>query len=230
MTGYMVRHSALPTYTLGWKPALHDVAPRRELNLLMGTVRCEWAGTDPLLISYHDAEWGVPLHDNRRLFEFLLLEGAQAGLSWSTILHKRDDYREAFDGFDPRQIARYGDDKVQALLANSSIVRNRLKIRSAVNNARAYLKLLETVPSFDQYIWEFVGGKSRNHRWQRQADIPATTLESDAMSRSLKRRGFSFVGPTICYAFMQAIGMVNDHTVDCFRHAEIAAHCASQAL
>jgi len=183
--------------------------------------RCAWAGDDPLYVAYHDREWGVPVHDDRRLFEFLILEGAQAGLSWITILKKRENYRRAFDDFDAERIASYGEAKVRKLLADSGIVRNRLKIRAAIGNARAYLAVREEFGSFDRFIWQFVGGRPKTNAWKRLAEIPATTAESDAMSKELKRRGFQFVGSTICYAFMQAVGMVNDHTVDCFRYREL---------
>jgi DNA-3-methyladenine glycosylase I len=183
--------------------------------------RCSWATREPSL-SYHDREWGVPLHDDRRLFEFLVLEGAQAGLSWETILRKRPRYRRAFDGFDPRKVARYGPAKVKALLADPGIVRNRLKIESAIGNARAFLKVREESGSFDAYLWAFTGGRPRVNRPRSPKEVPARTAESDALSRDLKRRGFRFVGSTICYAFMQAVGMVNDHQVDCFRHREVS--------
>ncbi len=182
--------------------------------------RCAWAGTDPLMIRYHDREWGSPVHDDRRLFEFLLLEGAQAGLSWSTILRKRENYRKAFDGFDPRKIARYTSRTIARLLKDDGIVRNRLKIESAVSNAKAFLEVQKEFGSFDAYIWRFVGGMVQQGRRRSLRDIPASTPESDAMSKDLKRRGFRFVGSTICYAFMQAVGMVNDHTSDCFRHGK----------
>ena len=185
------------------------------------TLRCPWAGDDPLYVAYHDLEWGVPVHDDRRLFEFLILEGAQAGLSWITILKKRPAYRLAFDGFDPEAVARYDEDRLAALMADAGIVRNRLKIASAVSNARAFLAVQSAFGSFDAYIWRFVEGRTRHNRWRRMADVPAETPESTAMSRDLKARGFRFVGPTICYAFMQAVGMVNDHLVDCFRHAQL---------
>ncbi len=185
--------------------------------------RCGWAGSDPLYVEYHDREWGVPLHDDRGLFEFLILEGAQAGLSWSTILKKRPAYRAAFDGFDPRKVARYDEDTVQALLANAGIVRNQLKIRAAVRNAQSFLKVQKEFGSFDEYVWRFVGGGPRRNRWRGMRDVPARTAESDAMSKDLAKRGFSFVGSTICYAFMQATGMVNDHIVSCFRHKEVGA-------
>jgi DNA-3-methyladenine glycosylase I len=184
--------------------------------------RCAWAGDDPLYVRYHDAEWGVPLHDDRRLFEFLVLEAAQAGLSWITILRKRENYRQALDGFDPRRIAGYGDREMDALLANPGIVRNRRKIESAVRNARVFLEIQREFGSFDAYLWRFVGGRPKQNRWKTLKQIPAETRESQTMSKDLIRRGCSFVGPTICYAFMQAVGMVNDHLVTCFRHAELA--------
>jgi len=182
-------------------------------------IRCRWA-TNDLSILYHDREWGVPQHDDRVLFEFLILEGAQAGLSWDTILRKRDNYRAAFDGFDLEKVARYDRRKVQALLRNEGIIRNRLKIASAIANARAFLEVQKEFGSFDRYIWQFVGGKPRVNRRRRGQRIPARTAESDAMSKDLRKRGFNFVGSTICYAFMQATGMVNDHAVECFRYRE----------
>jgi len=185
--------------------------------------RCAWA-RDPLSIAYHDTEWGVPLHDDRALFEFLILEGAQAGLSWSTILNKRPAYRRAFDRFDPRKVARYDEDRIAQLLANEGIVRNRLKIRAAVRNAQAFLAVQKEFGTFDRYIWEFVGGQPLCNRRRRLDQVPARTDESDAMSRDLQKRGFTFVGSTICYAFMQATGLVNDHLVSCFRHKECASH------
>lgn len=185
--------------------------------------RCVWAGSDALYAAYHDREWGVPVRDDRLLFEFLILEGAQAGLSWSTILKKRENYRRAFDGFDPRKVARYDERKIRALLSDSAIVRNRLKIRGAVQNARALLAVQKEFGSFEAYIWQFVGGQPRKNARKSLQEIPARTAESDAMSTDLKKRGFTFVGSTICYAFMQAVGMVNDHTVNCFRYKEISA-------
>ena len=182
--------------------------------------RCAWAAT-PLGIAYHDAEWGVPLHDDRILFEFLILEGAQAGLSWELILQKREAYREAFDNFDAVKVAAYDDAKVAELLANPGIVRNRLKVGAALGNARAFLDTQREFGSFDAYIWRFVGGSPMTNAWQSLTDIPAKTPESESMSRELRRRGFRFVGPTICYAFMQATGMVNDHTTGCFRYGEV---------
>ena len=185
--------------------------------------RCRWVNDDPLYISYHDEEWGVPVHDDRKLFEMLILEGAQAGLSWYTILKKRANYREAFDNFDAEKIARYDEDKIQSLLQNAGIVRNRLKVRAAVKNARAFLAIREEFGSFDTWIWQFVDGRPRNNAWRSLAEVPAKTPRSDAMSKALKKQGFTFVGSTICYAFMQAVGMVNDHTTDCFRYKEITA-------
>ena len=184
--------------------------------------RCMWAGGDPLYRAYHDEEWGVPLHDDRGLFEFLVLEGAQAGLSWITILRKRPAYRAAFDQFDAERIARYDADKIEFLLQDPGIVRNRLKIQAAVTNAQKYLNVQDEFGSFDSFIWRFVDGAPRQNRWRAHSQIPAQTGESDAMSKELKRRGFKFVGSTICYAFMQATGMVNDHTVNCFRHKELS--------
>jgi DNA-3-methyladenine glycosylase I len=184
--------------------------------------RCGWAGSDPGMIEYHDTEWGVPLHEDRALFELLILEGAQAGLSWSTILRKRANYRKAFDRFDVRKIARYGDRKVATLLEDAGIVRNRLKIGSTIANAQAFLAIQKEFGTFDAYIWQFVGGAPRRNRWRGMGDVPARTAESDTMSKDLARRGFRFVGSTICYAFMQATGMVNDHLTECFRHQEVA--------
>lgn len=181
--------------------------------------RCSWAGTDPLYQEYHDKEWGVPLHEDRRLFEMLVLEGAQAGLSWITILRKRENYRAAFDGFDPRKVATYRAAKIAQLLKNEGIVRNRLKIRSAVLNAKAFLAVQKEFGSFDTYLWKFVGSAPLVNRRRTLKEIPATTPESDALSKDLKKRGFTFVGSTICYAFMQSVGMVNDHTIDCFRYS-----------
>ena len=183
--------------------------------------RCHWA-TNEFSIPYHDREWGVPTHDDRRLFEFLILEGAQAGLSWDTILQKRASYRAAFDGFDPARMARYDRRKIQTLLRNPGIVRNRLKIASAVANAKACLRVQKEFGSFDRYVWQFVEGKPRVNRWISSREIPASTPESEAMSKALKKDGFNFVGPTICYAFMQAVGMTNDHLVGCFRYRQLA--------
>ena len=184
--------------------------------------RCSWAGNDPLYIAYHDQEWGAPLHDDRRLFEMLILEGAQAGLSWITILRKRENYRAVFDGFDPHKIARYDARKVRALLEDPGIVRNRLKVAAAVQNANMLLTLLEQEGSLDNYLWRFVDGKPIINGWRDIREVPPRTPLSDALSKDLSRRGFKFVGPTICYAFMQAVGMVNDHITDCFRHRELA--------
>ncbi len=185
------------------------------------TIRCAWPGTDPLYLHYHDVEWGVPLHEDRRLFESLVLDGAQAGLSWLTILRKRDNYRRAFDGFDPRIVAAYGPAKIAALMADAGIVRNRLKIASAVANARACLRVCEAFGSLDAYLWRFVDGRPIQNAWRTPDQVPATSPEAATMSRDLKQRGFSFVGPTICYALMQAAGMVNDHLVGCFRHPQV---------
>jgi DNA-3-methyladenine glycosylase I len=186
-----------------------------------GKLRCGWAGTDPLYVAYHDEEWGVPVHDDRLLFEFLILEGAQAGLSWLTILKKRAAYRVAFDRFDPAKVARYDARRIQGLLSNPAIVRNRAKVASAVANARGFLKIQEEFGSFDAYVWRFTGGRVLRNTWRTHKQIPPTTRESDALSRDLKARGFRFVGPTICYSHMQATGMVNDHIVSCFRHPEV---------
>ncbi len=183
--------------------------------------RCEWVGSHPLEIVYHDTDWGVPVHDDRRLFEMLILEGAQAGLNWLTVLKKRESYREAFAGFDPAEVARFDEARVEALLGNPGIVRNRLKVRSAIQNARAFLKIQEDYGTFDAYVWRFVEGVPKVNRWRSMAEIPAQTPESERMSKDLKKRGFNFVGPTICYAFMQAVGLVNDHTVDCYRYHEV---------
>jgi len=183
--------------------------------------RCHWASNE-LSERYHDLEWGVPLHDDQRLFEFLVLESAQAGLSWDTILKKRANYRRAFDNFDPLVVSRYGRKRVRELLGNPGIVRNQLKISSAIRNARAFLQIQKEFGSFDTYVWQFVGGRPKQNAWRTPRQIPAHSLQSDALSKDLKRRGFNFVGSTICYAFMQAVGMVNDHTVNCFRHTELA--------
>jgi len=185
-------------------------------------VRCRWA-TNPLAVQYHDREWGVPQHDDRVLFEFLILEGAQAGLSWDTILKKRENYRIALDAFNAEKIAHYDRRKIQALMRDSGIVRNRLKVESAVANAQAFLSVRRDFGSFDRYLWQFVGGKPRLNKWRLGGKVPASTAESDAMSRDLKKRGFKFVGSTICYAFMQAMGMVNDHAVECFRYREVGS-------
>jgi|SRR6185437_7327156 len=183
-------------------------------------IRCPWAGND-LAIRYHDEEWGTPVHDDRTLFEFLILEGAQAGLSWDTILKKRENYRAAFDNFDPARVARYDRKKVQSLLKNEGIVRNKLKIHSAIRNAKAFLQVQKEFGSFDRYIWSFTGGKPIVNTRRGHKHIPASVAESDAMSKNLKKRGFNFVGTTICYAFMQATGMVNDHLVSCFRYTQV---------
>jgi DNA-3-methyladenine glycosylase I len=185
------------------------------------TNRCDWSLTSQQYLDYHDQEWGVPQHDERKLFEMLLLEGAQAGLSWALILKKRPAYREAFDGFDARKIAQYDDKKIQELLANPGIIRNRLKVHAFIQNARAYLEVGSEPGSFDRLLWQFVDGVPRQHVYRSLAEIPPKTAESDAMSKELRRLGFTFVGSTICYAFMQSIGMVNDHVVDCFRWREV---------
>jgi DNA-3-methyladenine glycosylase I len=187
-------------------------------------VRCAWAqmSGSPLMADYHDREWGVPLRDDERLFEFLILEGAQAGLSWQTVLNKRENYRRAFHGFDARRIARYGDSDVARLLADPGIIRNRLKIAATISNAQEYLRVIAETGSFSAYLWQFVGGRPRQNRFTSHKQIPASTPESDAMSKALRKRGFRFVGSTICYALMQATGMVNDHTTECFRHEQIA--------
>ncbi len=186
-------------------------------------IRCPWAKGE-LYFRYHDTEWGVPVHDDRHLFEMLILEGAQAGLSWSTILNKRESYREAFDNFDPELVAKYNDARIEKLLANEGIVRNKLKVNAAVQNARAFLATQAEFGSFDKYIWQFVGGQPRQNAWHTLKEVPAKTAESDATSKSLQKRGFKFVGSTICYAFMQAVGMVNDHLTDCFRYKELGGH------
>jgi DNA-3-methyladenine glycosylase I len=183
--------------------------------------RCDWAGNDPLMISYHDGEWGVPVHDDRKLFEFLVLEGAQAGLSWRTVLRKREQYRRAFRGFDPERVARFGGKEVERLLADPGIIRNRAKVESAVANARLFLEVREEMGSFDAYLWRFTGGRPIVNRFRKMSELPSQSRESVAMSGDLRARGFRFVGPTICYAFMQAVGMVNDHLVHCFRHAPV---------
>lgn len=205
---------------LGYKRRLVN-AKRPTRNAERAVRRCAWAGKDPLYSRYHDDEWGVPLHNDRRLFEFLVLEGAQAGLSWITILRKRRAYRAAFARFDPRAVAAFGAGDVRRLLADEGIVRNRLKIAAAIANARAFLAVQDEHGSFDRYIWSFADGRPIVNRWKRMADVPAETDASRAMSKDLRRRGFKFVGPTICYAFMQAVGMVNDHVTTCFRYKRI---------
>lgn len=185
--------------------------------------RCKWCGSDPLYVAYHDDEWGVPVHDDRCLFEMLALEGAQAGLSWLTILKKREGYHKAFHSFDYEKIAEYSQRDIKRLLADSGIVRNRLKIESVIKNARGVLAIKEEFGSLDSFLWRYADGAPRQNAWKSMADLPARTEQSDTMSKDLKRRGFNFVGPTICYSFMQAVGMVNDHTTDCFRYREIEA-------
>ena len=189
-------------------------------NTTRARTRCGWVNEDPLYVAYHDEEWGVPVRDDRLLFEMLVLDGAQAGLSWYTILKKREAYRRAFDGFDPERIARYGEKEIELLLQDTGIVRNRLKVQAAIGNARAWLDLRESGVEFSDFLWEFTGGVTIVNAWRRIEDVPATTPASEAMSKALKRRGFRFVGPTICYAFMQAAGMVNDHLTSCFRWKE----------
>ncbi|HET7832206.1 MAG TPA: DNA-3-methyladenine glycosylase I [Gallionella sp.] len=187
----------------------------------MHKTRCAWVGDDALYRRYHDLEWGVPVHDDQRLFEFLILEGAQAGLSWITILRKRDNYRAAFDDFDAARIARYDAHKIELLLQDGGIVRNRLKVAATITNAQKFLEVQAAAGSFAEFLWQFVDGKPKQNTWRALAEVPASTVESDAMSKELTRRGFKFVGSTICYALMQATGMVNDHTTNCFRHAEL---------
>jgi len=184
-------------------------------------IRCPWSTNDSMMIEYHDREWGVPVHDDRKIFEFLILEGMQAGLSWSTILHKRENFRKAFDNFDVKKVARYDGRKIRSLLSNAGIIRNRLKLEAAVNNARQFIKVQEEFGSFDKYVWQFVGGEPIVNSRKNLKQLPARTKESDVMSKDLKDRGFKFVGTTICYAHMQAAGMVNDHVVDCFRYKEL---------
>ncbi len=184
-------------------------------------VRCPWSTNDPLMIDYHDREWGVPVHRDKKLFEFLILEGMQAGLSWSTILHKRNNFRKAFDNFDVEKIATYDGRKVRTLLSDKGIIRNRLKIEAAINNARRFIEVAEKFGSFDKYIWQFVDGKPIVNSWKSLKNLPVSTKESDAMSKDMKERGFKFVGTTICYAHMQATGMVNDHITTCFRYSEV---------
>lgn len=185
------------------------------------TIRCGWVNEDPLYINYHDEEWGEPIHDDRKLFELLILEGAQAGLSWYTILKKRENYRAAFDQFDAERIAAYDDERIELLMQNAGIMRNRLKIQSVVTNAQAYLRIREEFGSFDRYIWQFIGGQPVVNHWKVLLEVPVKTAESDAMSKDLLKRGFKFVGSTICYAYMQATGMVNDHTTSCFRYPQL---------
>ncbi len=185
-------------------------------------MRCAWCGNDPLYVAYHDTEWGVPVHDDRLLFEFLVLEGAQAGLSWITILRKRENYRLAFAGFDAGKVARFGQREIARLLGDPGIVRNRLKIEAAINNARRFIEVQEAFGSFDAYVWRFVDGRPIANRWKSSGQVPASTRESEALSGDLRQRGFKFVGSTICYAHMQATGMVNDHLAGCFRHGEVA--------
>ncbi len=195
--------------------------PERKRSTAAERVRCAWVSDDPLYLAYHDEEWGVPVHDDRKLFEMLILEGAQAGLSWITILRRRESYRRAFDRFDAKKIAAYGPEKVARLLDDPGIIRNRAKVEAAVGNARAFLEVREQAGSFDRFLWDLVGGEPLQNRWQSLKEVPPETPASKAMSKELRRRGFRFVGPTICYAFMQAVGMVNDHVTGCFRHREV---------
>jgi DNA-3-methyladenine glycosylase I len=197
--------------------------PKKPADSRTSATRCAWAGEDPLYCRYHDEEWGVPLHDDRALFEFIVLEGAQAGLSWITVLRKRESYREAFAGFDPEKVARFDRRKIASLLENPGIIRNRQKVESAVGNAKAFLRVQEEFGSFDRYIWDFVDGRPVQNRWKTMKDLPAQTELSEAISKDLRRREFRFVGPTIVYAHMQATGMVNDHVVTCFRHGEVSS-------
>lgn len=189
---------------------------------MQAAARCAWCGTDPVYVAYHDQEWGVPSHDDAHLFEMLILEAQQAGLSWITILRKRENFREALDGFDPERIARYTPARIEKLMGNAGIIRNRLKLNAAVKNARAFLATQEAFGGFDRFLWSFVNGQPIQHRFQSMQEIPATSPESEAMSRALKQRGFTFVGSTICYALMQSVGMVNDHLCECHRHAVVA--------
>lgn len=184
-------------------------------------MRCPWPSNNELMLQYHDEEWGVPEHDDSRLFEFMVLDAFQAGLSWSTILNKRENFRKAFDGFDPQKVAGYSEGKIESLVDDAGIIRNRLKISSTVSNAAVFMEVQKEFGSFDTFIWGFVGGRTIQNRWRRETQIPTKTRESDRMSEALKKRGFKFVGSTICYAFMQAVGMVNDHIVTCFRHSEL---------
>lgn len=185
------------------------------------TKRCEWCGTDELYVKYHDEEWGVPVHDDTKQFEFLILEGAQAGLSWLTVLKKRENYHKAFDNFDVNKVAKYSEKKIEKLLQNPGIIRNRLKVRSAVSNAKAFIEVQKEFGSFDKYIWQFVNNKPIKNKWKSMSELPAISTESDSLSKDLKKRGFKFVGSTIMYAHMQAIGMINDHTLNCFRYNEV---------
>jgi DNA-3-methyladenine glycosylase I len=188
--------------------------------------RCAWPGRDPLYVAYHDDEWGVPVHDDIRHFEFLILDGAQAGLSWITILRKRENYRRAFAGFDPKKVSRFDAAKVETLLTDPGIVRNRLKIESSISSAKAFLQVQKEFGGFDPYVWSFVGGRTKRNAWRSLSEIPPKTPESEAMSKDLVKRGFRFVGPTICYAYMQAAGLVNDHVVDCFRYRQVGRSSA----
>lgn len=207
---------------------VHKVGPERDAEMTGpvrgedGLARCPWAASPEIYIAYHDTEWGMPVHDDQKLFEFIILEGAQAGLSWNTILQRRENYRAAFAGFDPHKVARYSETKLAQLMKDSGIIRNRLKIQSAVTNAQAFLKIAEEFGSFDKYIWDFIDGKPIINKWKTRDSVPAVTPVAETISRNLKKRGFKFMGPTIVYAHMQATGMVNDHTVDCFRWKELS--------
>jgi DNA-3-methyladenine glycosylase I len=185
-------------------------------------IRCKWTGNDPLMIAYHDSEWGVPLHNDDKLFEFIILEGAQAGLSWSTVLKKRENYRKAFDSFDPKKISHYDEKKIGLLLSDSGIIRNKLKIAATIQNAKSFLEIIQEFGSLDKYLWRFVNNKTIQHKMKTLSDLPQKTEDAELMSKDLLKRGFKFVGPTICYAFMQAVGMVNDHQVTCFRYRELS--------
>lgn len=204
------------------------MAAQEQTSPALNRERCAWCGSDPLYVAYHDEEWGVPLHDDTRLFEFLILEGAQAGLSWLTVLRKRQHYRQAFAGFDVEEVARFGEAEMTRLLGNPGIIRNRLKIESAIRNARAVLDLRAAHGSLDRFLWQFVDGRPVQNRWRTLAEIPASTRQSEQLSKELRRFGCNFVGSTICYAFMQAVGMVNDHLVDCFRHAALGGSTSRQ--
>jgi len=204
------------------------MAVQRQTSTALHQERCPWCGSDPLYVAYHDKEWGVPLHDETRLFEFLILEGAQAGLSWLTVLRKRQHYRQAFAGFDAEEVARFGEADITRLLGNPGIIRNRLKIEAAIRNARVVLAIRAAHGSLDRFLWQFVDGLPVQNQWRTLAEVPASTRQSEQMSQELRRRGCNFVGSTICYAFMQAVGMVNDHLVDCYRHAALGGLTSRQ--
>jgi DNA-3-methyladenine glycosylase I len=225
----MTRRSAAPVTKTPRTPRPKPAAPVAPPPPSDGRTRCGWVGADALYLAYHDEEWGLPLHDDRALFELLILEGAQAGLSWITVLRKRARYREVFDNFEPARVARFDARRLERLLADPGIVRNAAKLRAAVQNAQACLRVIEEQGSFDRYLWSFVGGRPRTNHFAALSEVPASTPESEAMSRDLRRRGFNFVGPTICYAFMQAAGLVNDHLVGCFRHRQVSARNAGRS-